>query len=584
MLTPRLVRILFAVALAVQVGVLLITYTVQDRMKQESRAVRDANITLQYLGEVMSAMMDAETAYRGYLLTHDSLFLDPYHNSESIATSRADTIVVRSHTPEQQVSAEWLDRMVDRQYLLIRTILDEDHQRQRPTVVRERLIESRTNMDQIRAIVARMAKEQERAMLYREEEERSLGALTPRVLLLYGLVAIAATSLLFVRLMLEMRSLEKAKETVRVQVQQLETEAVERERAERSLKRVLDSSISGITAFRAVRDEKGSISDFELTLVNHRAEEILGRKAEDLLGKRLLNEFPEVAADGGLARYSKVVETGESLHFEQQRRMVDGDHWLDVIAVRLMDGFVVTFTDVSAMKTQQELGQEKDRLALTGKIARTVAHEVRNPLTNVKLALEQLREEPLPEEGDATLYLDIIQRNADRISGLITEMLESSKPRSLTLEPCRPHMLLNDVADLVRDRIGLQRMRLEVVAAEDLPAIEVDLAQARLALLNITVNAIEAMKPGEGVLKLSANVDGGTVIMRIADNGKGIPKERIGELFEPFVTGHDGGMGLGLTTARSILNSHTVHIGVESEEGVGTTFVLRFPLRAVSGS
>ncbi|MEO8069749.1 MAG: ATP-binding protein [Flavobacteriales bacterium] len=581
MLTPRIIRILTAIALAVQVGVLIVTFIVQDRMKQESQAVRDANTTLHNVGEVMSAMMNAETAYRGFLLTRDTLFLLPYYNSEGVAKRYAGLVREQAHLPTQAVRAKWLERMVVRQYNLINRILDEDGLQRRNTVLREQLMESRSNMDIIRLLVSGTEMDEERAMLDREKKERFLGALTPRVLLLYGLVAIVATVLLFVRLMLEMGRVQKAKETVRVQVQQLEKEAVERERAERSLKRVLDSSISGITAFRAVRNEKGEIADFEWTLVNHRAEEILGRNAEELLGKQLLVEMPGLLEDGGFARYKKVVDTGQPLRMEQQRRTPGGERWLDVTAVRLMDGFVVTFTDVSAMKTQQELGQEKDRLALTGKISRTVAHEVRNPLTNVKLALEQLRDEPLPTEGDADLYLDIIQRNADRISGLITEMLESSKPRLLKLEPCAPRALLGDVADLVRDRIGLQRMQLELAASEDLPTIHVDRAQTSLALLNITVNAIEAMQPAKGVLRLSASAEADAVIIRIADNGTGIPKERIGELFEPFVTGHDGGMGLGLTTARSILNSHAVHMSVESEEGVGTTFVLRFPLPAL---
>lgn len=584
MLTPRVLRLLFAITLVLQVVVLFITYRMQARMKEESTAIRNANTTLRELEGIVSALKDADAGYRGYLLTNDTLFLGTYQASEPQAMATVAAVRAMAETREQRVRAESLERLVTRQYNLMRSVLSNDSVplTERIAEVRAELLDSRVNMEALARLVETISAEERLLMSGSEEEERSLGMLTPRILLLYGLLAIGATSLLFVRLMLEMRKVEKARETVRVQVQQLETEAVERERAERSLKRVLDSSVSGIMAFRALRNDKGSIEDFEWTLVNHRAEEILGRKAEALLGKRLLQEIPANLDNGSFARYRQVVETGEPLRTEEHHRSANGDLWLDAIAVRLMDGFVVTFTDVSATKTQQELGQEKDRLALTGKIARTVAHEVRNPLTNVKLALEQLREEPLPEEGDAALYLDIIQRNADRISGLITEMLESSKPRMLTLGPCQPHVLLNDVADLVRDRIGLQRMQLHVEAATDLPAIGIDRAQARLALLNISVNAIEAMEPGKGVLHLSADRDGGAVIIRIADNGKGIPKDRIGELFEPFVTGHDGGMGLGLTTARSILNSHAVHMGVESEEGVGTTFVLRFPVMAVA--
>jgi PAS domain S-box-containing protein len=219
-----------------------------------------------------------------------------------------------------------------------------------------------------------------------------------------------------------------------------------------------------------------------------------------------------------------------------------------------------------------------ERLSMTGKIARTIAHEVRNPLTNLNLALEQLKEEMPKDSEAAKLYSDIIERNANRIEQLIGEMLNSSRPKELDLSLVPVDDVLEETLSLTIDRLNLRQMKLEKNYAGDLPRLLIDKEKIKMALLNIVINAVEAMEPEKGLLKVSTRRENGQVIVCIADNGKGIAPENIEKLFDPFYTGKQGGMGLGLTSTKNILSSHAASIDVTSTMEVGTTFSICFKL------
>jgi PAS domain S-box-containing protein len=219
-----------------------------------------------------------------------------------------------------------------------------------------------------------------------------------------------------------------------------------------------------------------------------------------------------------------------------------------------------------------------ERLSMTGKIARTIAHEVRNPLTNLNLALDQLKDEMPSDNPSVKVYSDIIERNANRIEQLIGEMLSSSKPRDLNLELVTVADVLEETLMLTIDRLNLKQMKLEKNYASDLPRILVDKEKIKIALLNIIINATEAMEPGKGVLKITTDLRDGFLTISICDNGKGIPPEEIEKLFDPFYTGKQGGMGLGLTSTKNILDSHTASVEVTSVLKQGTTFVIYFKM------
>lgn len=219
-----------------------------------------------------------------------------------------------------------------------------------------------------------------------------------------------------------------------------------------------------------------------------------------------------------------------------------------------------------------------ERLSLTGKIARTIAHEVRNPLTNLNLALDQLRDKMPFDNPAIKLYGDIIERNANRIEKLVGEMLNSSKPTPLHLELTPVTEIIEATIALANDRIKLKEIQLQVHTQDNLPRILVDKEKIKIALLNVVINAIEAMEQGKGCLEISSSYSNKLLTIAISDKGKGIPEADLGKLFDPFFTGKQGGMGLGLTSTKNILNSHSAQIEVKSKVGIGTTFSINFRL------
>lgn len=238
------------------------------------------------------------------------------------------------------------------------------------------------------------------------------------------------------------------------------------------------------------------------------------------------------------------------------------------------DNYIGVIRDMTKRKKADLQLLRAEKLSMTGKLARTIAHEVRNPLTNLSLALEQLKDEVEDHVEDADLYFSIISRNTERIGKLISDLLNSSKPKELQLrkQPLKP--LVMEALDLVRDRLHLQSMSLVEGYADDLPDLALDADQFKIALTNLFINAIEAMKEGEGQLKISTYLYEDKVCLEIKDNGQGISATDQHQLFEPFFTGKKEGTGLGLTTVQNIVHSHSGTITMDSELEVGTTFYI----------
>jgi signal transduction histidine kinase len=236
-----------------------------------------------------------------------------------------------------------------------------------------------------------------------------------------------------------------------------------------------------------------------------------------------------------------------------------------------------TVIDVTTQKKAERDMLIAERLSQTGKIARTIAHEVRNPLTSLNLALEQLKDE-IPQDDDLKSYTEVIERNAGRIEQLIGEMLNSSKPKELNLALTPIGEVVEAAVALTIDRINLNQIKLEKNIAEEMPRVLLDKEKMKLAFLNIFINAVEAMEPGKGILKIETKFSGGFVIVSIGDNGRGIARGDIDKLFDPFYTAKPGGMGLGLTTTKNILSSHNATIEVRSTVNVGTHFFIYFKL------
>lgn len=217
-----------------------------------------------------------------------------------------------------------------------------------------------------------------------------------------------------------------------------------------------------------------------------------------------------------------------------------------------------------------------EKYAVTGRIARTMAHEVRNPLTNINLATEQLLAELEPNENTELLF-KMISRNSERINQLVSDLLNTTRVADLSFTQAYVNDLINESLELAKDRIELNRIKVVKKYGRDIPKIQVDVSKIKIAFLNIIVNAIEAM-PAEGILEIETLIKNNRCVIKISDNGSGMSKEQVGRLFEPYFTTKEKGNGLGLANSQNIILAHNGNISAESTSGAGTTFTITLRL------
>ena len=214
-----------------------------------------------------------------------------------------------------------------------------------------------------------------------------------------------------------------------------------------------------------------------------------------------------------------------------------------------------------------------EKFTATGRIARAIAHEIRNPLTNIGLASEQIKSDSNGNE-ETTMLLEMINRNANRINHMISELLTSTKFALLQYSTIRITTLLDQTLELARDRIELKRIKLQKNYSEPDCTIDVDGEKMKIAFLNIIVNAIEAMDRDDPVLRINFWHDGDKCFVEIKDNGMGMDEETQQKLFDPYFTKKRNGSGLGLTHTQNIILNHQGSISVKSNMGEGSVFTV----------
>lgn len=214
-----------------------------------------------------------------------------------------------------------------------------------------------------------------------------------------------------------------------------------------------------------------------------------------------------------------------------------------------------------------------EKFAATGRIARTMAHEVRNPLTNIALASEQIKE-IVSESEEAELLLEMIGRNVNRINQLVSDLLHSTRFAQLDFSLADMNEVLDETLILAKDRIDLNGVKVEKFYEKVPCMVLVDREKIKLALLNIIVNGIEAMTKTTGVLQIRTRKQADKCVIDIHDNGAGMDEETIQKLFEPYFTSKMKGNGLGLTNTQNIIFNHKGSITVRSKPEQGSSFII----------
>lgn len=237
------------------------------------------------------------------------------------------------------------------------------------------------------------------------------------------------------------------------------------------------------------------------------------------------------------------------------------------------DSLLVVFQDLTELRRAETALRRADQLASLGKLAAQLAHEIRNPLASMRGSAQMLADD-LPLDSTSARLAKILIRESDRLESLVESFLRFARPPPPAFAPVQLDALLGEITELLRQ----DPLAREVEISRELPPVEarVDAAQLRQVVVNLLRNAFEAVGPG-GKVKVSVQSSPEAVNIRVWDSGGKIGQTEMRHIFEPFFTTRQGGTGLGLSTAQSIISAHGGWIEVTSTPEQGTEFVIRLP-------
>lgn len=221
---------------------------------------------------------------------------------------------------------------------------------------------------------------------------------------------------------------------------------------------------------------------------------------------------------------------------------------------------------------------QSEKLASLGQLASGVAHEIRNPLTAIKMRVYSLQDE-LKNVASQNEDIQTIREEIERMEKIVQDFLDFVKPPEPNYESANINKILENTLNLLAPNFKKQNISVEKHLKDNLPPVYVDKEKIKQVFLNLILNSIQAMPDGGSLSVSSEFTKMGHAEIRIKDNGVGIPKECQDKIFDPFFSTKDRGSGLGLSIAYRILELHKGEISFEGKNGRGTTFIVTLPVR-----
>lgn len=336
--------------------------------------------------------------------------------------------------------------------------------------------------------------------------------------------------------------------------------------------RIVESIRSGVVT----TDLDGRIYTF-----NAAAEEITGYKQHDVRGQDASIFFGEI---------KDIIDSSLEIHSTQASPRFEAD-CLTADGLRLRLGFtisplsseagnttgtVITFQDLTHIRALEETSRRQDRLAAIGRMAASIAHEIRNPLAAMRGSIQMLRAD-MASDASQTELMEIILRESDRLNRIISDFLSYARPRSIIQTKVNVGELLQQTFMLLRHSAEINPSHfIEEEVPPHAALVNADSEQLQQVFWNLSRNALQAM-PSGGTLR-AAVYENSNDRLRItfSDTGRGMAPEQVEHLFEPF-SSTTGGTGLGLSIVYQIIRDHGGTINVRSREGHGTTITIELP-------
>jgi two-component system sensor histidine kinase HydH len=326
-------------------------------------------------------------------------------------------------------------------------------------------------------------------------------------------------------------------------------------------------------------DPEGKVVSF-----NRLALEMLGLEESSIEGMNLREviDFQASGIQDTLSKGSAVLDreiqhwsaTGEPVALSLSATSIMG-------AENECKGAVIILRDLSEIKRLEEKVRRSEKLAAVGKLAAGVAHEIRNPLSSIRGFAQFLRH-ALADRPKDREYAEIMVKEVDRMNRVVTDLLTFARPLEAELAPTDLQELLEHVLRLVNADAQGRGVEIHKNISENLPAIDLDANQVTQCLLNLTLNALQALDAG-GSIEVGATMaaDYSKLLIWVEDDGSGIPAVDLDKVFDPFFTTREQGTGLGLAIVHTIVENHNGEIRVQSpvpEKNKGARFTISIPI------
>jgi two-component system nitrogen regulation sensor histidine kinase NtrY len=323
-------------------------------------------------------------------------------------------------------------------------------------------------------------------------------------------------------------------------------------------------------------DEKGDV-----TTINTSAEQMLQIKGETVLEKNFSEGLPKEYVEQIERLLNDLKSSGKDSMERQVTVNLEGKSLsLLINLTNLKDeegkslGVVAVFDDLTQLIKAQ-------RMAAWREVARRIAHEIKNPLTPIQLSAERLRKRYLEKlQPDGTVFDECtrtIVKQVEELKGMVNEFSNFARMPASQPTPNRLNEIIEETLVLFQ---GVQKqIHFEFIPSE-VPVLNIDRDQMKRVMINLIKNSLAAIE-NEGKIRIQTNYDSKLQIVRleVSDDGRGIPDDDKGRLFEPYFSTRKSGTGLGLTIVNAIISDHNGYIRVRDNKPKGTTFLIELPVR-----
>ncbi|HOD35025.1 MAG TPA: ATP-binding protein [Syntrophales bacterium] len=310
------------------------------------------------------------------------------------------------------------------------------------------------------------------------------------------------------------------------------------------------------------------------------AESILGRAAGEVIGRSAAEVLPDTCHEilGELQRGEGVIERETECRVSVTKTVP-----LEVIATTLKEeggrpqGSVILFRDLTEIRQLKAEIARSQRLASIGSLAAGVAHEIRNPLSSIKGFATYFKAK-LRGDPEDSRTADIMIQEVERLNRVIRQLLDLSRPMEIEKKPTRLEPLIEHTVRLADVHARKKGIIVRTEFSPEAPAVFADPDRIKQVLLNLCLNAIEAMQAGGNLTLTLGRYNEKMARLDVSDTGAGVPRGDLENIFDPYYTTKSSGTGLGLAIVHRIVEAHGGEIRVRSESGRGTTFTMLLPV------